>query len=134
MVRDLNSFAAFTCCLSGLLLAIGLGGCGNDLSAAPAGVYIDATTEEYLKKTFNEVKQCTDFSEGTFEELSVVLMPPTFACKHYASGCSGEYIAPNSLKIGNLHVWRHELLHFFLYVNTGDLDTAHKSPLFNQCV
>ena len=120
----------------GLLALIGLcglSGCGQELSAAPAGVYIDASTEEFLKKAFEETKSCTGFENGQFKDLSVVLMPPTFQCPHFASGCSGEYVAPNSVKIGNTYIWRHELIHFLLHVNTGDLDASHQSPLFNTC-
>ena len=119
--------------LLALISVCGLSGCGQELSAAPAGVYIDSSTEDFLRKTFDETKSCTGLEKGQFEGLSVVLMPPTFQCSHFANGCSGEYVVPNSVKIGNAYVWRHELIHYFLYVNTGDLDVSHQSPLFSSC-
>jgi hypothetical protein len=133
VIRTGKTAQAPICLLLGIFTFLALSGCGNRLSAAPAGVYVDSTTEQYLQQAFDETKACTQLTQGEFEEVSVVLMPPNFPCQYYASGCSGEFVEPNLVKIGNLYVWRHELIHYLLYLNTGDPDTAHQSPLFNQC-
>jgi hypothetical protein len=116
------------------LLMLSIAGCGTSVSAGPTGVFVDTSTESFLRKSFSETKACGAFKDGVFEDVSVVFMPPTFPCKHYASGCSGEYINPNFLKVGSLYVWKHEVLHFLLDVNTGDPDPAHRSTLFQNCV
>lgn len=119
-----------------LACAFALEGCGADTSAAPAapaGIYVDSTTEAFLQAAFIETKECTGFESGSFENLAVVIMPPDFDCQHYSSGCSGEFVAPNSVKISNPNIWRHELVHYFLFVNTGDIDKSHQSPLFDAC-
>ncbi|MFQ5588880.1 MAG: hypothetical protein ACE5F7_08565 [Nitrospiria bacterium] len=117
-----------------LLLFLPISGCGEQASAGKAGLFVDESTQTYLKAEFEETKRCGDFDEGAFEEVSVVIMPPTFPCKHYASGCSGEYVNPNHLKLGSLYVWRHEVIHYLLDLNYGDPDAAHKSALFKTCI
>ncbi|MEW6683693.1 MAG: hypothetical protein AB1451_12345 [Nitrospirota bacterium] len=94
---------------------------------------MDSTTQRYLKGAFDEMKACSGFEQGSFQEMTVVLMPPIFPCPHYAEGCSGEYIAPTSIKVGSLAVWNHEVLHYLLYLNTGSADPGHQNPLFDAC-
>ena len=108
-------------------------GCELDLSASPAGMYIDSTTENYLKTMFEETKECSELSEGTFKEISVVIMPPVFPCRYYDNGCGGEYREPNLVKLGSYYVWRHEVIHYLLYKNTGQSDANHESELFKNC-
>lgn len=115
------------------LLMFNLSGCGTNVSAGPTGVFVDASTESFLKKAFSETKECGAFEKGDFKDISVIFMPPTFPCKHYASGCSGEYVNPNFLKVGSLYVWKHEVLHFLLDVNTGNPDPGHENALFKNC-
>ncbi|MBN4054552.1 hypothetical protein JYT87_02465 [Nitrospira defluvii] len=111
-----------------------IAGCGTNVSAGPSGVFVDNTTETFLKQAFSEAKGCSGLEQGAFEDVSVVFMPPTFPCKHYAGGCSGEYMSPNFLKVGSLFVWKHEVLHYLLDLNTGDPDPGHLSPLFKDCI
>ena len=110
-----------------------LSGCGQETSASPAGIYVDSTTEKFIQKVFSETKECVGLEKGNFNEISMVIMPPTFPCSHYSNGCSGEYVVPNLVKLGNLYATRHELIHYFLYLNKGDLDANHESSLFNLC-
>ena len=120
----------------GLFMILSLSGCGvsHSAEATPAGIHIDTTTEQFLQKAFDEVKECTASKEGKYEEVSVIMMPPTFPCRYYENGCSGEYVTPNSIKVGSLNSWRHEVIHYLLNQNTGDPDTNHKSPFFQSCV
>ncbi len=60
-------------------------------------------------------------------------MPPSFPCRYYDSGRSGEYLTPNHIKIGSHYIWRHEVIHYLLYLNTGDADASNQSPLLNTC-
>lgn len=122
--------------LIGLLFVLALNGCGRDghsATANPPGVFIDTTTEDFLRKAFDQTKACADLLEGKFEEISIIVMPPSFPCKYYANGCSGEYVSPNSIKIGSLPMWKHEVLHYLLHINTGDPDTHHQNKLFQTC-
>jgi len=115
------------------LLLTGCGSGTSSASAAASGVFVDTMTDQFLKKSFDDTKACTGLAQGTYEDLSVVFMPPSFDCPYYASGCSGEFTEPNLVKLGTLFVWRHELVHYLLYTNTGDPDTYHHSPLFGTC-
>lgn len=112
-----------------------LSGCGegHTATASPSGIFVDSSTEQFLQKAFDEVKICTDAKEGKFEEISIIVMPPTFPCRYYDSGCAGEYVSPNSIKVGSLNTWRHEVIHYLLNQNTGDPDPEHKSPFFETC-
>ncbi|MFQ5542860.1 MAG: hypothetical protein ACE5FY_00750 [Nitrospiria bacterium] len=114
-------------------LMLTLAGCGEMVSAGPSGVFVDSSTEAFLEKSFEETKDCTELKEGKFKDVSVIFMPSTFPCKHYKGGCSGEYVNPNLLKVGTLFVWRHEVIHYLLDLNTGDPDAAHKSTFFKTC-
>lgn len=115
-------------------------GCGqitsgeSNITLQPSGMYVDQSTENFLKVKFDELKECGNFKTGEFDELSVVIMPPKFPCKWYESGCGGEFLAPNSIKISSHYYWKHELIHFFLYKTTGDPDTNHMSSLYETCI
>ncbi len=118
-----------------LILALtALSGCGEQASAGKAGLFVDDSTQAFLKSEFEDTKACGNFEKGAFEEVSITIMPPTFPCKHYAGGCSGEYVNPNHLKVGSLYVWRHEVIHYLLDLNRGDPDAAHQSILFKNCI
>ncbi len=116
------------------LLFFSISGCGEQASAGKSGLFIDDSTQTFLKTEFDDTKDCGNFENGEFENISVMIMPPTFPCKHYAGGCSGEYINPNHLKVGSLYVWRHEVIHYLLDLNQGDPDAAHNSALFKTCI
>ena len=132
-MRTAKNLSAPAYIFIGLLLPLLLNGCEKSLSAAPAGVYIDSTTSQFLAQAFNDTQACTEITAGHFEEISFVLMPPVFPCAYYAGGCSGEFAEPNLVRVGNLGVVNHELIHYLLYLSTGNPDTNHKSPLFAKC-
>lgn len=124
--------------LLGLLLItlINSTSCGKTTQAATSslqGVFIDANTISFLQTKFEETKSCTQLSKGSFSDLSIIMMPPSFSCPYYTSGCSGEFDEPNLVKIGTFSSWKHEVIHYLLYVNTGDPDTNHTSSLFQTC-
>jgi hypothetical protein len=113
--------------------AQGIGGGGFN-KANPPGLFTDQTLVEYLQTAFDEAKACAGLANGSFDDLTVVMMEPQFPCRWYESGCSGEFVTPNTIKLGSPYVWKHEVIHYLLYVNTGDSDSAHKSSLFWDCV
>jgi hypothetical protein len=119
-----------------LIILTQTSGCGKTSQAATAslqGVYIDANTISFLQTKFDEAKTCAQLSKGTFGDLSIIMMPPSFPCPYYTSGCSGEFDEPNLVKIGTFSSWKHEIIHYLLYINTGDPDTNHASSLFQTC-
>jgi len=123
---------------AGLLL---LAACGSEAlggasfnKANPPGLFTDATLVEYLSQGFYEAKACAGMEVGEFDDLTVVMMEPQFPCRWYESGCSGEFATPNTIKLGSPYVWKHEVVHYLLYVNTGNADSAHASELFWDCV
>ncbi len=109
-------------------------GSGGVNKANPPGLFTDATLSDYLETSFNEVQACTGLTEGTFVDLTVVMMEPQFPCRWYDGGCSGEFVTPNTIKLGSPYVWKHEVIHYLLYRNTGASDSAHDSTLFWDCV
>ena len=126
-----------------LLLAIfglsSLYGCGSESTASqgepnPPGVFTDSTFINHLKKDFDDLKACTGLSKGEFEEVTIVVMPPSFPCRWYDGECSGEYNPPNTIKLGSPYLWKHEAIHYLLHVNNGNSDSSHQSPLFQSCI
>ncbi|HXN06312.1 MAG TPA: hypothetical protein VN944_04505 [Nitrospiria bacterium] len=118
----------------GLWGTLNLSGCGTKTEAAAAGVYVDSTTPAYLRTGFDLAKTCTQLTGGSYDDLSVIVMPPAFPCPYYSTGCNGEYTEPNIIHVGAYSAWRHEVIHYLLYVNTGDPDTNHTSSFFTTCV
>jgi len=112
---------------------VDLGGGGMN-KANPPGLFTDATLVEYLENQFAEVKECAELAHGEFPEVTVVMMEPQFPCRWYEGGCSGEFVTPNTIKLGSPYVWKHEAIHYLLYVNTGHADADHQSRLFWDCV
>lgn len=104
----------------------------TEAQAQPA-ISIDQTTQDFLKTAFDETKACSQLSLGVYDDIEITFMPPAFPCPHYPEGCNGEYVAPQAIKVGTLSVWRHEVLHYLLKLNTGSPDSAHESPLFKTC-
>lgn len=116
-----------------------LQGCGaistaSDGEAALPGVYMDSTLNDHLKKEFEELKVCTGLHTGEFEDVTVVIMPPKFECRWHGGACSGEFSPPNTIKLGSPYVWKHEAIHYLLYLNTGYADSSHQSSLFQACI
>lgn len=116
-----------------IVSTVGSGKMSHVEASSLQGVFIDSNTISFLQSKFDETKACTQLSKGSFSDLSIVMMPPSFSCPYYATGCSGEFDEPNLVKIGTINSWNHEMVHYLLYVNTGDPDTYHTSPFFKTC-
>ncbi len=131
-----------------LVLVLFFTGCGSksgvvnmkDITApsivAEKGIYVDQSYFDKLEQEFNETVTCTGL-EGNFWDISIFLMPPpSFPCNGdnlKGKICYGEFIRPNKILLGTTSVWKHEVIHYLLYKNRGDLDPDHKSELFHQC-
>lgn len=116
-----------------------LSGCGQieqqtaELAPTPSGFYVDSTAEARMKDLFKTVEECAEM-KGDFDALTFVMMPPAFPCtESEGKRCNGEFITPNTIKIDSFFVARHEILHYLLYLNTGDPDQNHTDPRFNSC-
>jgi hypothetical protein len=126
--------APFKAMLLASILLGAAGGCAEaPADAAHGGLTIDPTTEAYLRDVFVATQDCAGIHAGSFEELAVVMMPPAFPCQYYASGCNGEFIQPNIIRVGVPGAWPHEIIHYLLDKSTGDPDPNHTNPLFADC-
>lgn len=122
-----------------LAAVLALQGCSTSNASdgsepTPAGVFTDTTLTAHLEQAFGEAKACTELSNGAFADTTVVMMPPSFPCRWYNHSCSGEFVTPNTIKLGSPYVWKHEAIHYLLYLNTGDADPNHTSPFFQSCI
>lgn len=113
-----------------ILYLFALYGCGQDIQAGTSGVFIDPKTETYLEEQFIKIKACLGFEHGSFDELSITFTPPSFPCTYSEGSCNGEFHTPNYIFIGSFAIYQHEITHYLLYVNTGDLDPDHQTHYF----
>lgn len=105
-------------------------------TAHPPGITISSGINERLATLFEETKNCVGSDKGEFSELAVYLMPKSFPCPPDASTlCAGYYNTVNRVLTNNLsHVARHEYIHYFLWLSTGNADPGHTNDFFNSCV
>lgn len=105
-----------------------------DAPFIPAGVFVDYTTEAWLREQLLEAATCAGYEAPDFNAVTVVMMPMNFPCPHYGGKCNGEFVRPSTIKIGSLWAWRHEGIHWLLELNEGNPDPLHRSELFQRCV
>lgn len=125
-----------------IILSFVLYGCGQVQADPPGqpGVFADITINAMLEKNFNEVKECTKLANGSFSDVAVVFVAPNQLVVNGKTAL-GDFIAPNTLNVevmkknsDSVTTFRHEAIHYLLYLNTGDSDANHNSPFFNSCV
>jgi hypothetical protein len=101
-----------------------------------SGIHLDKSYTDLLEREFNRTVECTSLA-GNFWEVAVFLYPPPqFECtggNNAGKLCYGEFMEPNKILLARTTSWRHEVIHYLLYKNTGDLDPDHHSPLFIKC-
>lgn len=115
-----------------LFLLVGCGSEAQSTTAPPPGVFVDATSEQWFRDRFEEAKACAGIEMGSYDELTVIVMPPLFPCPHYQGKCSGEYVAPSTIKVGWIGSFSHEVIHYLLD-QVGDPDQKHESEFFGRC-
>lgn len=130
-----------------IILCFFLPGCGSEyapsassnnpaIPSAASGIYVEKAYFDLLEQEFLDTVECTGL-EGSFWDVAIFLMPPpTFACTgNNLNGkmCYGEFVKPNKILLADNNSWRHEVIHYLLYKNTGDLDPDHESELFGEC-
>lgn len=131
------------------MLSLFLAGCGSsagpglssDTSASTAapsisGIHIDKSYFDLFEKEFLEVVECTGLN-ADFYDVAVFLYPtPNFPCTgNNLKGkiCYGEFARPNKILLGDRMSWKHEVIHYLLFKNKGDMDSEHKSDLYSKC-
>ena len=114
-----------------ILSLIIMSGCG--VQASNTGIYVDQSYSEHLSSQFTLTKACTGLPQGNFEDLLIIVMPQSFPCMEGKSLCAGQFRTPNIVKLGDVWSWNHEVVHYLLYENSGDLDPSHTSTLFREC-
>lgn len=114
-----------------LILFLILVGCGP--IPGERGLFVDISVEQKFASEFEEVKLCMGQELGRYEELSITVMLNPFDCPEHLEGCGGRFTQPNIIRIGNFASWKHEVVHYLLDVNTGDLDPEHLSHFFTEC-
>jgi len=120
------------------ILLVVLYGCGSQASIAednpnPPGLHVDSTLIRILRKQFEQTKACTGLEKGDFDSLAIVIMPDKFRCRWYDGYCSGLFVPPNTIRLGKKLSWRHEVIHYLLYVNKNEVDYFHESRFFKEC-
>ena len=131
--------------LSIIILCIMLLGCGKEylpntagstVQPAVSGVHVDKAYFDTLDQEFKETTSCTGLN-GDFWDVAIFLMPPpNFPCNGKnleGKMCYGEFIRPNKVLLADRYSWKHEIIHYLLYQNTGDLDPNHESEMFDNC-
>ncbi len=122
--------------------ALGLFGCGV-YEAQPPGVYgVPESRNEFLKydleAIFLETKECTGLQYGAFSDISFTVVEGSFICDagNLRAGC---FIVPNiiTIVVGMdyyvPYILRHEIIHYLLYLDDGNLDAQHVNDLFYLC-
>lgn len=106
-----------------------------DSSAATSGIHVDKAYFDLFEKEFNEVVECSGL-DADFYDVAVFLYPtPNFPCTgNNLKGkiCYGEFARPNKILLGDRMSWKHEVIHYLLYKNKGDMDSEHKSDLYSK--
>ncbi len=126
-----------------IALCLFLTGCGSEYAAsndsppsASSGIHVDKAYFDLLEQEFVETVECSGL-DGNFWDVAIFLIPPpSFACAGdnlKGKICYGEFVRPNKIFLADRFSWRHEIIHYLLYKNTGDLDPGHQSELFGKC-
>ena len=102
-------------------------------SWAPGAFEVSDSLVERLAVLFKETRACAkNLPHGRFQDLSVYLKP--FAFLRDGEYLRGYFSLPNAILLGgDSFTFAHEVIHYLLFVNTGDADGKHASPFFSQC-
>lgn len=128
-----------------LFVALGfflLTSCGDGQGHANglSGVHLDQSVSEDLEGIFDATVACTGSQSGSFEDLSIVFVARPVLLNGDILRV-GEYLPGGFVRILLLQETAapirktigHEMLHYLLEVNTGDLDPEHIHDLWDQC-
>ncbi len=108
---------------------------GAAVGAEFAGVFLDPEVSFKLFEAFEEAKVCSGFKDGDFLKLSILFRERSdIACD--SPGCTGAFLENpgNLVYLSALEpiAWRHEFIHYLLFVNTGDAHLDHQHKLFQD--
>ena len=113
-----------------IIIFLLLSGCGTH--QANDNLRFSDEYKDKLVMSFYEVKDCVDVFLGEYVELSLELMPGQFICLDNKI-CFGSFTTPNMILFTSFRTYKHEVVHYLLYVNFNDLDKNHDSELFLKC-
>ncbi len=116
-----------------LLIALLLTGCGVEVESSTGGIFVDDSLVESLRDDYDDVQACTGMVGGSFDGLHIIMMPLLFACEYSVHGCVGQFEAYNQIYISTPTVFKHEIIHYLLYANTGEADPLHDGPYWGVC-
>lgn len=107
----------------------------------PYGKISSSQIKANYEARFKRVKACTQLEKGEFKDLNLTIIPEDFPLfSKHEEWINGEFRIPNFLMIRNespemkRRTYQHEVIHYLLYINTGDADPNHNSRLFLRCL
>ena len=109
---------------------------GFVLMTGCATLQVTPTVTVTLADEFYEVKACMGLPRGQFPDVVIEPMPERFDCPHYFPylfACRGEFVAPNIIRLGDVGIWKHEVVHYVLYRNVDDADAPHETGWYEVC-
>lgn len=115
-------------------------GDGQGYANGLSGVHLDQSVSEDLEGIFDEILACSALNQGRFEDLSIVFVARPVLLNGDILRV-GEYLPGGFVRILLLQETSapirktigHEMLHYLLEANTGDLDPEHTNALWDQC-
>lgn len=102
------------------------GASGLRLRFNPAEPVDQRTPVEIFENTYMEVQKCAGLTAPA--PMVIVVPEGTFG---YSGG--HYYSDPPLVVVTALFMFKHEVIHYLLDHNTGNLDPDHLSPLFTKC-
>lgn len=91
-------------------------------------------SEATLRAIYAQTQECAGLSGEAFETLKIEFRSEPWPCGwHPDTGCAGEFKTPSEFIILNSNFFDHEVIHYLLWVNKDNPDSAHSSHLFIQC-
>ena len=124
-----------------VLLFFALTACGSAEAESPGqpGIFMDISIYHAFEVEFNKTKACTKLPDGEFSEISLVFVGAGVLLNDNIN-INGIIAPPNTITIKTFSImldpkraFRHEVIHFLLLKNTGDIGADHTSPLFGNC-
>ena len=88
---------------------------------------------DQLKTVYDQVQKCTKLEGQPFEELHIEVYNAVIQCD--SGPCFGQFTEPNIIRyVLSFNFFSHEVIHYLLFLNTGDSDSNHQNELFKSCL
>lgn len=118
-----------------LWMLVALSACGMAQSSTPSdpGIFMADDLASVMEQTYHEVEACTEMKGEGFTSLRIEIASYPIQCDQHNGKCMAYFTPPNRIQLSFLGSLNHELVHYLLYLKTGDADKEHKSKLFAFC-